>query len=283
MNPIYDLLVKHGQTPQVSGRDYLIRCLNPEHDDSSPSFRIDQLSGAAHCFSCGFKTNIFKHYGILTIPSSVKTAKLKEKLRLVSMVHKDVELPVGSKPFAQNFRGIKGSTFKHFGICYSTLDEEFMDRMIIPVTDIRDRVIALVGRHTLSDAYPRYINKPAGVKMGVFPPKLEELTDSIILVEGIFDMLNLYDKGIHNVVCCFGTNTLKSDIGQKLLPFKAQGVTKVYILFDGDTAGRNAAKDLAPLIAEHNLAVKILDLKDGEDPGALTSLEIDRLKKEMQQ
>ena len=28
-----------GYTP--SGQDYLIRCLNPEHDDSNPSLRVD--------------------------------------------------------------------------------------------------------------------------------------------------------------------------------------------------------------------------------------------------
>ena len=53
-------------------------------------------------------------------------------------------------------------------------------------------------------------------------------------------MLNLFDKGMENAVCCFGTNTLQNNTKQKLLPFRAQGVTHIYILFDGDDAGTKA-------------------------------------------
>lgn len=66
-DPVLDILKKNGLAPAVSGRDYLIKCLNPEHDDSNPSFRIDRVSGVAHCFSCGFKTNIFKFLVYLPI------------------------------------------------------------------------------------------------------------------------------------------------------------------------------------------------------------------------
>jgi len=67
-DPILELLQKNGLGYSVSGRDYLIKCLNPEHEDNNPSFRIDRVSGAAHCFSCGFKTNIFKYFGVFTNP-----------------------------------------------------------------------------------------------------------------------------------------------------------------------------------------------------------------------
>ena len=30
----------------------------------------------------------------------------------------------------------------------------------------------------------------------------------MILVEGIFDVLNLHDKGLPNAVCCFGTRNI---------------------------------------------------------------------------
>ena len=87
-------------------------------------------------------------------------------------------------------------------------------------------------------------------------------------------MLNLYDKGLENVICCFGTNTLQNNTKSKLLPFKAQGVTHVYIMFDGDEAGQKAAKLLKPLIEECGFIVEIIDLPDGVDPGELDQFNV---------
>ena len=46
---------------KVSPADYIVSCLNPEHDDSNPSMRIDKITGIFNCFSCGFKGNIFNY------------------------------------------------------------------------------------------------------------------------------------------------------------------------------------------------------------------------------
>ena len=89
--------------------------------------------------------------------------------------------------------------------------------------------------------------------MPVFPAHLPSGYQSMVIVEGVFDMLNLYDKGLQNVVCCFGTNTLQSETKEKLMAYKAQGITHVYILFDGDDAGAQAAKTLKPLIEQSEL------------------------------
>ena len=60
---VQDLLVKKKIDYQVSGRDYLVRCFNPEHEDNSPSMRIDQVLGIFNCLSCGYKGNLFYFYG----------------------------------------------------------------------------------------------------------------------------------------------------------------------------------------------------------------------------
>ena len=43
----------------VSGKDFVVGCLNPEHDDSNPSMRIDRVLGIFQCMACGYKGNIF--------------------------------------------------------------------------------------------------------------------------------------------------------------------------------------------------------------------------------
>jgi DNA primase len=91
-------------------------------------------------------------------------------------------------------------------------------------------------------------------------------------------MLNCYDKGLFNVVCTFGTNTLQKDTKNKLMPYKTQGVSKVYILFDGDDAGREAAKKLEPLIKDCELEVEIISLEQDSDPGELSQEYIDSIR-----
>ena len=274
MDPVLDLIQKNGLQYQVSGRDYLIKCLNPEHPDTNPSFRIDRISGIAHCFSCGFKTNIFKYYGVFTNPIPIKIARLKEKLQDLKTWAAGLELPTGATPYTKTFRGISQQTLKYFEAFYTHNVEKLADRIIFPIKDITGKTVAYVGRHTLSNGNPRYLNYPSKVQLPLFPPQLPAGYKSLVLVEGIFDMLNLYDKGLRNVSCTFGTNTLQADTKLKLLPFKAQGVSHIYILFDGDDAGRKAAQIIKPIIEELEFIVEIIKLPDDTDPGELDQLDV---------
>ena len=272
-DPVLDILNKNGLAFTVSGRDYLIKCLNPEHEDSNPSFRVDKVSGVAHCFSCGFKTNIFKFFGIFTNPVPIKIAALKEKLAELQATN-GLELPAGHTPYTRSFRGISAQTLKYFGAFYTNSVEKLVDRIVFPIKDVTGKTVVYVARHTLSNGNPRYVNYPSGVKMPVFPSYLPSGYSSMVLVEGIFDMLNLYDNGLENVVCVFGTNTLQNDTKSKLLPFKAQGITHIYLLFDGDEAGSKAATHLKPLIEAEGFIVEIIKLPEGSHPGDLSAEDI---------
>lgn len=278
---VEDLLKDKGIHYGISGKDFLIKCLNPEHDDSNPSCRVDRLDGKTHCFSCGFKTNIYKYFGVLTGNQiHVKTAKLKEKIKQLSIDTRGLEFPDQIVPYTHTFRGISKETLKKFEAFHLSIEDKemrgFEDRIIFPIRDITDKIVMFLGRHTLSNGNPRYLNYPSGVQIPLFPCKVK--THSLVLVEGIFDMLNCYDKGLTNVVCTFGTNTLQKDTKHKLLPYKTQGVHKVYIMFDGDDAGREAAKKLKPLIEECELEVEIIELENDTDPGELSEEYIHSIK-----
>jgi len=273
-DPVLELIQKNDLKFTVSGRDYLIKCLNPEHPDSNPSFRVDRVSGIAHCFACGFKTNLFKYYGVFTNPVPLKILALKEKLDALKKFGQELELPVGYTPWTKQFRGVSPATLKHFGAFYTNQVEKLQDRIIFPIKDITQKTVVFVGRHTLSNGNPRYLNYPQGVKIPIYPSHLPSGYTSMVIVEGLFDMLNLYDNGCKNVVCAFGTNTLQNDIKQKLLPFRAQGITHIYLLFDGDDAGRKAAKLYKPLLEEEGFIVEIIDLPDDTDPGNLDSINV---------
>ncbi|HEY9701871.1 MAG TPA: toprim domain-containing protein [Allocoleopsis sp.] len=275
--PVLKLLQDEGIVYKVSGRDYVVKCLNPSHEDSNPSCRIDRITGATHCFSCGWKTNIFRHFGILEIPKSVKLFKLKEKLNQLNTLEKELALPKGASPYNESFRGINHKTLKEFGAFYTFDVEELNQRIIFPIKNVLDKTVAYIARHTLSNSNPRYVVFPRHVQLPLYPVKFNNET-KIILVEGIFDLLNLYDKGIKNVVCAFGTSTLKSDLKHKVLPLKAQGISKIYIMFDGDTPGRTAAEELRPLLENEGFFVEVINLPDEMDPGNLNQEYVDSIK-----
>ncbi len=268
-SPVLELIQKQNLAYQVSGQDYVVRCLNPEHPDNSPSLRIDKVTGSFHCFACHFKGNIFKYFGVFTNTAPLKILNLKEKLSKLKSYNTGLDLPNGATPYTRSFRNISVKTLKEFGAFYTLLDEKLLDRICFPVKDITGKIVVFVARHTFSQGNPRYINYPSGVSLPLFPAAAPTTAKTMVLVEGLFDFLNLWDKGLKNVACCFGTNTLQKDTKQKLLPFKAQGITKIYLLFDGDEAGRKASQMLQPLIEAEGFLVEIIKLPDGQDPGDL--------------
>ena len=77
---VQELLDKKKIYYQISGNDFKVCCLNPEHDDSNPSMRIDKVLGVFNCLSCGFKGNIFYHFGERVDKLDTAREKLKRKL-----------------------------------------------------------------------------------------------------------------------------------------------------------------------------------------------------------
>jgi len=270
---------------KFSVKDYIVQCFSPKHDDSSPSCHVDKLSGIFHCWSCGYSGNIYKEFGI-NMPNQVdvKVNRLKEKINKL-MWSKPLEIPLGAVPHEWDFREISAETLQHFNAF--TSDDSSLDmegRIIFPLEDIDGNIRLFLGRHMYSDLDPKYKIYPEHTEIPLYPEVPEIVNGSIILVEGIFDLLNLYDKGLKNVVLCGGVHIglVKKRAKQarnieRLLPYKYQGIHTMYTLFDGDKAGRDAAEGLKKYAGE-TFNIKTLELEDGQDPGGLSQYEVDKLK-----
>ena len=284
---IEDILDKNNIEYVTRGKDFLVKCLNPEHDDNNPSMRIDRLKGIFGCYSCGFSGNIYSHFGETNNTYlSAKTITLKEKIEEL-MWSKPISLPLDAAWFTEDFRGIKGETFEKFKAFTTNYIEDLEGRLVIPITDINNKIVALNGRYMYSNLSPKYKFYPSGAKLSLFPAAPKLIENSIILVEGLFDMLNLQDKGLTNAVCTFGTsfgNVKKKQKQQdnidKLLTFRYQGVQKIIILFDGDEAGRVAASNLESYISK-SFDTEVIVLDDGVDPGDLTQFQVTKLKEKL--
>jgi DNA primase len=205
-------------------------------------------------------------------------AKLKEKLKELNLNFNGVEFPEAFVPMTKPFRGISVKTLKEFDAFYVNSGSELTDRIWFPIRDIRGKNMVYVGRHMMSDGNPRYLNYPRGVTMPIYPEVFHERYTSAVLVEGIFDMLNLYDKGLRNVCCTFGTNTLFKEPELKLLSLKAQGIVKLYLMYDGDKAGQDAMNKLEPVLQECGYITEKIMLEDDSDPGELSQEYVDSIK-----
>ena len=61
------------------------------------------------------------------------------------------------------------------------------------------------------------------------------------------------------------------------MPLKAQGISHIYIMFDGDEAGYTAAEKVKPLIEEQEFIVEVIKLPEGMDPGDLDQEYVDSI------
>ena len=61
---VKELLESKNMTFISSGRDYKVRCLSPDNDDSNPSMNIDKITGLYNCLSCGYSGDIYQHFNI---------------------------------------------------------------------------------------------------------------------------------------------------------------------------------------------------------------------------
>jgi len=256
------------------GGDFLVSCLNPEHADRNPSMRVDQLTGIFQCFSCEYKGSLFTHFGEKANQLQLRRELLKRKIIDKRSESIGLSFPKNVMPYAGNWRGIKPETYKRFE-AFQHADPDYIGRIVFPVRDISGRITAFNGRHTTGGT-PKYMISPAGAKMPLFPI-VKPIQGAVILVEGIFDMINLHDKGLTNAVCTFGTKNINED---KLRMLSIQGVDSIDIFFDGDAAGQDAAKHVQTMCESVELAHRNICLKD-TDPGALQEKAVQTLKRKL--
>ena len=259
---------------KVSGRDYVVKCLSPDHDDHNPSMRIDNITGVFNCFSCGFRGNLFKHFGAAANFLEIKRQKLKTSIEEKRSASVGFEFPKGFQPYKGNWRGIQPETYKHFD-AFMHHDSQFNGRIVFPIRDITGKVVAFNGRHMTMTEIPKYLIYPPQAKLPLYPSNAKPIKGKVILVEGIFDMINLWDKGLTNAICCFGTKNVDTD---KLSILKMQNIAGIDIMFDGDEAGQNAAEDLKVMGEKIGLVTRNVNLGANIDPGGLADVKVSSLR-----
>ena len=270
---VVDLLQERKLDFKISGRDYLVKCLNPDHEDKNPSMRIDNITGVYNCFSCGFKGNIFKLFGAPSNYLDVRRQKLTDAIEQKRSSSVGLPFPKGHTPYVGNWRSIKPETYKHFD-AFLHHETQFVGRVVFPIRDITGKIVAFNGRHMTLSEKLKYMIYPPQATLPLYPASIKPIKGRAILVEGIFDMINLFDKGLSNAICCFGTNNVDAD---KLSILKMQDIMGVDIIFDGDDAGQKAAENVKILAERAGLITRNVNLGQNIDPGSLVEQQVKNL------
>ena len=139
------------------------------------------------------------------------------------------------------------------------LTDRFRGRVLFPVHSISGKVVAFGGRILKKvENVGKYVNSPESdiyskskELYGIFFAKSAMVKqDKCFLVEGYTDVLSMHQAGIENVVASLGTALTHGQI--RMIHRFTENIT---VLYDGDTAGINAALRGIDLLLEDGLNV----------------------------
>ena len=147
----------------------------------------------------------------------------------------------------------------------------FRSRLLFPIHDLRSRVVGFGGR-LLGPGEPKYLNSPESpiFHKGRQLYNLHQAKgairreETVILVEGYFDVLRLVLAGVEHVVAPLGT-ALTSDQATLLRRFAPTAT----LLYDSDQAGLRATFRAGDELLRHAVRVRVATMPAGEDPDTL--------------
>jgi DNA primase len=148
----------------------------------------------------------------------------------------------------------------------------FRKRITFPINNEQGRPIAFTAR--LLDAAdeksgPKYLNSPetALYTKGQVLFNLDRAKsaikskDAALLVEGQMDCISLFMAGVDNVIATSGTAFTEPQV--RML---GRFTKKVWLNFDPDQAGLNAAEKTLGLLVEEGFETRVITLEGGLDP-----------------
>ncbi|CAG7599174.1 DNA primase [Candidatus Vallotia tarda] len=150
--------------------------------------------------------------------------------------------------------------------------DRFRQRIMFPIRNMRGQVIGFGARVLYARGKPKYLNSPEtrlfnkGTELyGLFEARLAIRERGFVLVvEGYMDVVMLTQLGFPNAVATLGTTCTPVHV-QKLM----QQTDTIIFSFDGDTAGRRAARRALNACLPHasdNRTIRFLFLPAEHDP-----------------
>ena len=144
--------------------------------------------------------------------------------------------------------------------------DKFWNRVMVPITDINNKVIAFGGR-VLGDGKPKYLNtKSTDVfdkSRNLFAMSIAKRSKKrgIILCEGYMDVITLHQAGFDNATASLGTAVTPGHAA-----LIKRYTDEVYLSYDSDEAGTKAALRAIDICRDAGLVTRVINMKPYKDP-----------------
>ena len=147
------------------------------------------------------------------------------------------------------------------------ISAKFRDRLMIAIQNQSGVVVAFGGRDLAPKQEgferPKYMNSPdtalynkSEILFGLNHSRAAiSKEDAVIIVEGYFDLISLYQGGVQNVVAASGTAL--TEIHASIL---ARYAKTAYLVFDGDAAGQKATMRSLEIVLPKGINPRIFAL-----------------------
>jgi len=225
------------------------------------------------------------------------TAQKPKKLSKVAKVKPEVPVPDDDSPnkplgftlqhldtahryFAE--RGLNKATIAEFGLGFCGKGS-MTGRIVIPIHDRDGKLVAYAGRlpGTPSDEDTPKYKLPPGFR------KAQELFNShrafrepddapLVIVEGFFDCLALWQQGIRRVVALMGSALSAEQ--EEMIVAAVNPQSRIILMLDEDEAGREAREKITPRLAAHCYVRNFRFEHEGQQPDLLTAEQIAELR-----
>ena len=277
---IESVLQKYGfQKIKSTPNGFLAICVF--HEDTHPSFSISN-TGLWLCWACGVKGNLKQLHkqlgdGELDWKETLRVMgtqmdldrfshKPRRKKNATPKIPKDFEAYSTEEKVPPAIRERLGwPTIFHFGLgsCNTYPNK---DRCIIPIR-YKNRGVGYHGRALKAAMQPKYYN-PRGIEIKeyVFNYDSVKKGTEIIVTEGAFNAMSMWEKGFKQTIATFGTQ-FKSEQIKKIFELAPSSIV---ICFDRDEsrAGQKAAIKFGKIVGQV-IDTYIMPLPVGRDPNDL--------------
>ncbi len=143
--------------------------------------------------------------------------------------------------------------------------DNFRNRVMFPIIDLRGNVIAFGGRVT-DDSKPKYINTSDTLvykkSNGVFALNFAKNANDnkLILVEGYMDVIALHQAGFTNAIACLGTAFTNEQAN-----LLSRYADEIIICYDNDEAGKTATARALGVLGKTGLKLRVVSMQGGKD------------------
>ncbi|MCQ2100421.1 MAG: DNA primase [Fibrobacter sp.] len=143
------------------------------------------------------------------------------------------------------------------------VSDKFRDRLMIAIQNQSGIVVAFGGRDLSGNSPAKYMNSPesatyhkSDILFGFNHSRVSIAKEkSVIIVEGYFDLMSLYQGGVTNVVAASGTALTENHAN-----ILSRYAKTAYLVFDGDAAGKKATLRSLEIVLPKGIAPRVFAL-----------------------